>query len=238
MAKAGARPGRMRRGARALARILSRLALVAIGVCVGVVVGSVWNVPELLLARLREPVATVELRAQPSTPDADTLSGFRGLQTPAASAAVAPPQPHTPPLAKAGPPVANAGPSRTEARRTPPAVSAPLASPRTRARAAEAPAPATDAARAVIADIAARRPDADRPFAERVVQVAATPDRGSATALVERLRALGFASFISGTRPSGTARYRVRVRPQGDEPIAALVARLKGRGFSVWITTE
>jgi cell division protein FtsN len=206
------------------------MALVAIGVCAGVVVGSVWNVPEMLLARLREPVETVDLRARPSAPAGEMLTPFRELQTARPSR----PATATPaPRAAASPPAAARTGSGTQVPPEPDAsaVSAPPA-------ATPSDTPSPGAAHSVIASIAARRGSERASTPERVVQVAATPDRVAAAALVERLRALGFRSFISGTRPAGRVRYRVRVRPGQGEEVAALAERLQARGFGVWITTE
>ena len=76
---AGERSSRSTGGFR---RLVSGTGLLAVGTCVGIVVGTVWNVPELLIQRLRRPVQVVEL-APVELPGPADLPEFRSLQRPA-----------------------------------------------------------------------------------------------------------------------------------------------------------
>jgi cell division septation protein DedD len=95
-----------------------------------------------------------------------------------------------------------------------------------------------DAAERVISEIAARDATKKPSGPQSVVQVAAHTDRQMAEALMRRLQESGFHSYISGTRPKGQHRYRVRVRPEAGASVKKLASRLEAQGFGVWITTE
>jgi cell division protein FtsN len=203
----------------------------AIGVCFGVVLGSVLDGPRLFVRRLTQASQRVELRPSGAGLETEPLTAFLELQRerPASS-----PRP-----ARSAPPPA-----------PPPVAAAPR-------RPAPEPATPPDAAERVISEIAARDAASQRKAAERViseiaardaakkpsgpqkvVQVAAHTDRQMAEALVRRLQDRGFDSYISGTRPKGKHRYRVRVRPEAGASVKRLASRLEAQGFGVWITTE
>ena len=218
-------PGRFR-------RLVSGTLLVVVGACVGVVVGTVWNVPELLIERLRRPVEVVELAPDPPAAATD-LPEFRSLQR------GAPPRPTPGPVA--------APPRAAEPRREPQAAREPTAArepaPASEgvagvAGAAPAAAPVESAARTLIAEIAERSAAVRPTPAGEVVQVAAYTDARSAEALVRRLQVRGYGAFVSQTVPEGRLRYRVRVRPAAGEDVARLAQELEASGYGVWITRE
>ena len=71
-----------------------------------------------------------------------------------------------------------------------------------------------------------------------VVQVGAYSDPARARAVVERLRKLGFDSYLSDKQAEGRYRHRVRVRPDAGRHVASLAQDLEQRGFKVWVTAE
>ena len=197
---------RRARPAGVVRRFLSGTVLLTIGGSVGIVVGTLWNVPEILLARLLQPVQRIDLARDAAELSTGPLPGFESLQRGIEGRR-----------------------ARVPARAAKPPVSA---APRPPPRAAS---PKQRAAEEVIADLAAR---SGAPGEGAVVQVASYTDRRAADALVRRLRAGGFESFLSDTRPGGTRRYRVRVRPRPGRDPKILAARLAREGFSVWVTNE
>lgn len=89
-----------------------------------------------------------------------------------------------------------------------------------------------------MAELAARRLERGPDSGKAVIQIASYTDRRSAEALTSRLRRGGFQAYVSDTRPAGTRRYRVRVRPSGGLAAREIAAKLADRGFSVWVTSE
>lgn len=200
-------------------RLASGTGLIAVGTCVGIVVGTVWNVPELLIERLRRPVQIVEL-APVDLPGPADLPEFRSLQRRA-------------PQRSAVAPVAPA-PRAAPAKQRSPAPSAPAPARPTRAAAA----PSQTSAQTVIADISRRTTGRVPSPSGKVVQVAAYTDARSAEALVRRLRERGYDSFVSSSVPQGRLRFRVRVRPAAGQEVAQLAEALGASGYGVWITRE
>ena len=200
-------------------RLVSGTALVVVGASVGVVVGTVWNVPELLIERLRRPVQIVEL-APVDLPGPADLREFRSLQRPLSKRPVAAP-------------VARMPRARSAEQRSPTASEPAPAKP---ARAA--PAASETSAKAVIADISRRSAGRAPNPSGKVVQVAAYSDARSAETLVRQLRERGYDSFVSSSVPRGKVRFRVRVRPAGGQDVARLAEALVAGGYGAWITRE
>jgi cell division septation protein DedD len=197
-------------------RLASGTGLLAVGTCVGIVVGTVWNVPELLIERLRRPVQIVEL-APVDLPGPPDLPEFRSLQGRAPQrSAVAPvaPAPRTAPAKQRSPAPTPARPTRAAA------------------------APSQTSAQTVIAGISRRTTGGAPSPSGKVVQVAAYTDARSAEALVRRLRERGYDSFVSSSVPQGKLRFRVRVRPARGQEVAQLAEALGASGYGVWITRE
>ncbi len=223
MARASAKKGRAWARYRSwLAKGLAASGLLSIGVCLGVVLGSVLDGPRLFVRRLTQPTERVELRPAATALEAELLPAFLDLQR---ERPVPPPSP------------------QPAARPSPPAMAPPSPRPTARPEVAAAPvrgvpAPGSEVAERVIAAIAAREKSAPNTGPSEVVQVAAYTDRKMAEALVGRLRKRGFDSYISGTQPKGSHRFRVRVRPPSGDSAIQLAARLEAQGHGVWITKE
>ncbi|TDJ07035.1 MAG: SPOR domain-containing protein [Deltaproteobacteria bacterium] len=223
MVRAGAKKGRAWARYRSwLAKGLAASGLLSIGVCLGVVLGSVLDGPRLFVRRLTQPTESIELRPAATALDLDLLPAFRELQR---ERLVPPPSP--PPAAAPSPPAVAPPSPRPMAR--PEVAAAPVR---------RVPAPGTEVAERVIAEIAAREKSAPKTGPSEVVQVAAYTDRKGAEVLVGRLRKRGFDSYISDTQPKGSHRYRVRVRPPSGDSANQLAARLEAQGHGVWITKE
>ncbi len=223
MPRGGAKKGRAWARYRSwLAKGLAGSGLLSIGICLGVVMGSVLDGPRLFVRRLTQPTERVELRPSATALEAELLPAFRELQR---ERPVPPPSP--PPAARPSPPAVAPPSPRPRAR--PEVAAAPVR---------RAPAPGSEVAERVIAELAAREKSAPKTGPSEVVQVAAYTDRKMAEALVGRLRKRGFDSYISGTQPKGSHRFRVRVRPPSGDSANQLAARLEAQGHGVWITKE
>ena len=223
MPRGGAKKGRAWARYRSwLAKGLAASGLLSIGVCLGVVLGSVLDGPRLFVRRLTQPTERVELRPAATALEAELLPAFLDLQR---ERPVPPPSP--PPAARPSPPAVAPPSPRPTAR--PEVAAAPVRG---------VPAPGSEVAERVIAAIAAREKSAPNTGPSEVVQVAAYTDRKMAEALVGRLRKRGFDSYISGTQPKGSHRFRVRVRPPSGDSAIQLAARLEAQGHGVWITKE
>jgi cell division protein FtsN len=212
----GSRAGRAGRErgfwATGVRRIVAGVGLFAVGTSIGIVLGSVLEGPRLFVRRLTEPSQKVEIPASSIRLEAERLTAFRELQRERPSAPRVPATRQPPPMP---PEVATAPPRPAPERRADP-----------------------EAAERVISQIEARRAVKVKSASQKVVQVAAYADKRAAEALVRRLKASGFDSYISHTRPEGQQRYRVRVRSKTGEAAKTLAARLEAEGLSVWITTE
>jgi len=223
--------------------ILAGAGLLALGACLGIVVGSLLDAPRLLLQRLQDPVASVELgdtsTAEPgvvSAPAKGDLAEYAALQEahrPTKKVPAIQPEPAFLAPAKVKPvakPVA-----KPPAPKPPESKPAPATKPEPRAedviqaiaKRAKSPAPAIPRA----STSAPTKPGS-------VAQVGAFGDTASAQAMVDKLRGLGFDSYISNQKAKGRYSLRVRVRPSTGTNIAATAARLKERGFDVWVTKE
>ena len=234
--------------------LLAGAALLAIGGCLGIVLGSVLDAPRLLLRRLQEPVQSAELRtpATEAAPQAQDLEQYRALQrevseTPRPERTS--PRPPTGREQTASAPAPSAG-ERAAARssstaRAPEGAAVAEASDDAPDVASPAPGPSADE---VIRSMAqqprratrARRPPGTGapPRGMRVVQVGAFDETAAALAVVDRLRALGFDSYLSDQKAPGAYRHRVRVKPSSRSDAGTLAAQLTLRGFEVWVTTE
>lgn len=215
-------PGRAR-------RLFFGSALLLAGACAGIVLGSLSDAPRVLLRAWLEPVATVVIEPAP-------------LEAPDAAHATAPPElayPDEPPA-----PVAAPSPEPTPA--APPAPSAEQLIERIRESRGypdpvAVPVPPPPAPKPLSAEPEpepAPAPPRKTPPTGPVVQVAAYLERAPAEQLVRRLREGGFDAYISGSRPSGTQRYRVRVAPGAGEDANTLGGRLQTQGYDTWTTRE
>ncbi len=218
-------------------KFISGTGLLALGVCLGIVLGSLWDGPRLVLMRLSQPIQSVEVRSDESDAVNENLEEFRDLQREGDRKRVV----------SRAPDVAQPKPApKTEAKR--PVISAPAAK--------DEPTVVIDAQK-VIAELRDQRlakkklpplkPVASAPPAAKivkappsgkVVQVASYTESNAADALVKKLRAAGFDSYLSNTRPDGAYRYRVRVRPKGSATVQVLANNLKQRGYTTWVTAE
>ena len=203
-----------------LRAVLSSLLWVGLGMGLGVGIGVVWSVPGLVRDWWTGPMVTLAIAGggEPSAPvppslEPPPLEQFRRLQ-----------EGSVPP---------RAGGSQSARARPAPHRAPPKAPPSSRLG-AEAQ---TGAAARVIAEIARTRavpPSAGTP----VVQVASEPTRARADALVDRLVREDFRAYVSGSRPEGSPRYRVRVRTARGQTPRVLAKALEARGFAVWVTNE
>ena len=251
-------------GERGSARnLLVGAALLALGAGIGIVLGSTFDAPALLGERVREPVQTVELPAEPAAL-AEDLEEYRALQreAPPEPPPVAAPPAASPPAAAA--PDVPAAPAASSASETyaPAALEAPTPAPGPPGPApaapkpTPAPAPPEPRAEEVIGAIAAThkspapaglpepKPAPEQAGApapagvDRVIQVGAYQDPERANRVVAQLRELGFDSYVSKTSAPGPYPHRVRVRPKAGRNAGRVAVQLQGHGYDVWVTRE
>ncbi len=218
-------PGRAR-------RLFFGSALLVVGASLGVVLGSLSDAPRVLLRAWLEPVDTVVIEpAPPEAPNAARAAAPPELaypdEQPASVSAPSPePTPAAPPTST--PPSAEQLIERIrESRGYPDPVAVPVPAP-----------PAPKPLSAEPEPEPAPAPPRKTPPSGPVVQVAAYLERAPAEQLVRRLREGGFDAYISGSRPSGTQRYRVRVAPGAGEDANTLGGRLQTQGYDTWTTRE
>jgi cell division protein FtsN len=196
-----------------------------------VVLGSVLDGPRLFVRRLTQASQRVEIRSSGAGLEMEPLTAFLELQRERPASFPRPARSAPPPA----PPSVATAPRRPAPEPAAPPDAAERVISEIAARDGAAP---PDAAERVISEIAARDATKKPSGPQSVVQVAAHTDRQMAEALMRRLQESGFHSYISGTRPKGQHRYRVRVRPEAGASVKKLASRLEAQGFGVWITTE
>jgi cell division protein FtsN len=219
---------------------LAGAGLLALGACLGIVAGSLLDAPRLLLQRLQEPVASVEL-GETSTPEPGVASAPAvGDLTEYAALQEARKPTRKLPVVRPEPALSAAPKAQPAAKPPAPVAPAPKPEPVTK------PEPrAEDVIREIARRVKSPAPPAPQAPASTapaksgsVAQVGAFGDTASAQAMVDKLRGLGFDSYISNQKAKGRYSLRVRVRPSNGTNIAATAASLKDRGFDVWVTKE
>lgn len=164
--------------------------------------------------------------ALPTQPDHETPERIRPIELPP----VPDPVPEVVQIEESAPPEAI-----TAIDQAPPAPIVQDTEPKPKTAAGHSEKPASDVQGAEKAATPRKAKKADRPMAGWVVQVASVQSKKNALALKDKLRGLGFVSFVEEVKASNGTLYRVRVGPEiersgAEKQLAALgeKARLKG----------